>query len=240
MTDLEEKIAEAVRVGLRDYLYRGSPQDLTVCRHEAAHCLTAFAVRAFALREVWVDYAGGGEMVNCAPRPVGIAEPRAAILERLRSEHPAILAAAIRRQCVVLFAGRVADEHPGPGYRQDPMTSQHDMDEADFLATATVGAAERDRFLAPLRAAATSIVAEAMPVIEELAALLCYERRLPGAFVEAWISERPVARLLRDRWGAKFASPVSIEEPISVAVPPDGMSPLLPASPVSAPGGATT
>jgi hypothetical protein len=234
--NLEATIEEMVRVALRRREYEGSPLDLAVCRHEAAHCLAAWAVRAPALKAVSVDHEGGGEALNNAPRPAGAPdEPRAAILERLRREHPAELAAVIRRQCVTLFAGRAADER-GDGYRLGPSSSQSDQDEAAFLAEATVGRAGVDRFLAPLRAAATSIVAGGWPVIEELALLLSYERRLPGAFVEAWISERPVARSLRDRWGAKFASPVSIEKPSSAAVPPDGLSPLLPASSVSAPG----
>jgi hypothetical protein len=206
MSDIEGAITELVRVALARKLYEGTPVDVAVARHESAHALSAWATRAPALREVSVNWSGGGETRNNAPKPAGIAEPRAAVFERLRREHPVELAAVIRRQVVTIYAGRAADEH-GPG-RQDPSCSQDDMDQAAYLAEATVGAEERDRFLAPLRAAATALIADGWQTICELASLLSYERKLPGAFLEAWFEERAAARSLRDRWGAMFASSV--------------------------------
>ena len=50
----------------------------------------ATSTRAPAIREVSVDYSGGWVLDNHAKKPEGTpAEPRAAILERLRREHPA-------------------------------------------------------------------------------------------------------------------------------------------------------
>jgi len=203
VTALEETIASLVRATIARRLYEGSPVDVAVARHEGAHCLAAFATRAPALRGVHVDYAGGGETVNCAPKPAGTPdESREAILERLCREHPAELAAVVRRQCVTIFAGRASDEHG----RADLSGWQHDEDEAAFLAESTVGVEERDTFLAPLRIAATSLVTSGWPVICELATLLSYERRIPGSYLAAWFEERPAARSLRDHYGAVFAS----------------------------------
>jgi hypothetical protein len=207
MSDLEETIVELVRSSIARKIYEGSPVDRAACLHEAGHALGVWSCRASALRSVSVDYLGGGETDNHAPRPAGTpAEPREAVLERLRRDHPVELAAAIRRQCVAILAGRVADERGE--YRLPASCSQSDRDEVDFLAESTVGRDEVDGFLAPLQAAATSLVAAGFPVICELASLLSYERKLPGAFLEAWFEERAAARSLRDRWGAAFQQPV--------------------------------
>ena len=88
--------------------------------------------------------------------------------------------------------------------------SRDDMAEADRLAEMTVGRAERDRFLAPLRAAAMSLVADAWPTICELATLLVDQRRLPGAFVEAWLDDRSEVPRLRDYYSAAFATPAAV------------------------------
>jgi len=204
MSNLQEVINELVRSSIARKLYEGSPVDRAACFHEAGHALGVFACRASALRSVSVDYLGGGETDNHAPRPAGTpAEPREAVLERLRRDHPVELAAAIRRQCVAIFAGREADMRGE--YRLPPSCSQSDRDEAAYLAEATVGLDEVDRFLAPLRVAAASLVTDGWPVICELASLLSDQRRLPGAFLEAWLSERVAARSLRDRYGEAAA-----------------------------------
>ena len=205
MTALEDRIREAIQVAIAHALRKGSPEDLAICRHESAHALAAWACGAPPLREVSVSWVGGGQTDNRRPRPEGLPDvPIADVYAFMRRESPAELRAITSRQIVTLLAGRAADERGD--YRPDRSCSQSDIDKAAHLAAETVGPVELKRFMAPLEAAALSLVSDGWPIICELAAWLSDERRLPGPVISAWLNCREDARKLQDH--AAFASPV--------------------------------
>jgi hypothetical protein len=208
VTALEDRIREAIQVAIAHALRKGSPEDLAICCHEAAHALAAWSCLAPPLREVSVSWVGGGQTDNRRPRPEGTPDvPIADVYSFMRRDHPGALRAITSRQIVTLLAGRAADERGD--YRADRSCSQSDIDKADHLAAETVGPVGLKKFKAPLEAAALSLVSDGWPIIRELAAWLCDERRLPGPVVTAWLDCREDARKLRDHYGAAYAAPTT-------------------------------
>jgi hypothetical protein len=205
VTALEDRIREAIQVAIAHALRKGSPEDLAICRHESAHALATWACGAPPLREVSVSWVGGGQTDNRRPRPEGVPDvPIADVFAFMRRDHPAELRATTSRQIVTLLAGRAADQRGD--YRPDQSSPQSDIDKADHLAAETVGPVEL-------------LVSDGWPIIRELAAWLCDERRLPGPVVTAWLDCRSDARSLQDLYGAAFASPVREAAPTSKGQP---------------------
>jgi hypothetical protein len=204
---IEAKVAEAL-AEIERARYRGSPPDLRVCRHEAAHAVVCWLVGGSPLVEVVVRDDASGEMTNEATQRAAEAPPgedHAGRLVALRADHPAILSATCAKHIATVLAGVTADHRAGYG---DWRASFADLRQADRLAEIAVGRQERDRFLVPIRAGVKLAVHDAWPLIVELADLLSDERRLPGPFVEAWLETRPAALSLRLYYSAAFASPV--------------------------------
>jgi hypothetical protein len=205
---LEETIAEAVRVALARALYRGGPIDRRVCTHEASHCVVNWLVGDAPLLQVVVRDDGSGETTNeasAAATPAG--EDHAARLAALHADPTAqrILAATCARHVAMILAGVTADHRSG---HADWTASFDDLAQADRLAELAVGRAERDRWLVPIRAAVSLALHDAWPIILELADLLADHRRLPGPFVENWLSDQTGATGLRSYFSTVFASPV--------------------------------
>jgi hypothetical protein len=214
VTATEAELKAQIETAIARYLWRGSPIDLAIARHESAHALTAYAVAAGWHPAVSLDDAGNGVTDTRAPLPDGTLpdvlprpERRAAIRQASRA-HPAMVRAIISRQIVTILAGRVADAY-GDGYHPGLGCSADDMDEAAFLADAVAGPAERDAFLAPLQVAATSIVHDGWETICALAEVIGDHRRVPGPIVSAWLDCREDARKLRDHYGAAYATPTT-------------------------------
>jgi hypothetical protein len=207
VTALEERIKEEIRVAIAHALRKGSPQDRAVCLHESSHALAAYACGAPPLRAVSVDWVGGGETDNRRLRPEGTPDvPIADVYSFMRRENPAELRRITSRQIVALLAGRAADERGD--YRPDVACSASDIDKANHLAAEAVGGlAGVKKFMAPLQAAAISLVNDGWPIIRELAAWLSDERRLPGPVISAWLNCREDARKLQDHYTRAFASP---------------------------------
>jgi hypothetical protein len=200
---IEAKVAEAL-AEIERARYRGSPTDLRVCTHEVAHACVGWLVGGSPLVEVVIRDDASGEMTNEASARAAVApagEDRAAVLERLRADHPEVLRSTLGRQIATCLAGITADERAGHARWTSSIS---DLAQVDRLAEIAVGRPDRDRFLVPIRAAVKLAVHDAWPLVVELSDLLADERRLPGPFVEAWLEARPEAQSLRSYYSAAF------------------------------------
>ena len=198
--------ARAFREGPRA-AYRGSPTDLKVCRHEAAHCVVNWIVGDAPLVEVVVRDDGSGETTNEASARAAEAPPgedHAGRLAALRADPTAqrILAATCAKHVAMILAGVTADHRAGYA---DWTSSFDDLAQADRLAEIAVGRANRDRWLVPIRAATQMAVHDSWPLILELADWLAVERRLSGPAVTDWIAAQPGVTGLRSYYSAIFA-----------------------------------
>jgi hypothetical protein len=214
VTALEEKIMPIkadIQVAIARYLYRNSPKDRAVARHEAGHCLAHFISRMGPLDSVSVDdFTASGEMVSLpVPRPDGMPEEsRETTLRRLRREHPVELKRALGKQIVVYLSGRATDEYGESGL--DRSCSRYDEAEADKLADLAVDRAGRDHFIGECRATSEAIIRDSWEVVVELGALIADFRRLPGNVVESWLDER--ARTLREEYPERYQPATALEE----------------------------
>jgi hypothetical protein len=209
---LEEQIKADIQVAIDRYLYRNGPKDRAVAVHESAHAIVNHISRSAPIDSVSIDdLTATGEMANKQlPRPDGMPdEPREETLRRLRREHPVELARALGKQVTVFLAGGAADEY-GDGL--DRSGSRYDEAEAAKLADLAVDRAGRDAFIAECRATAQAIVRDAWTDVTALATLLQEHRRLPGNWVETWLTERPKAGMLRDEYVERYQPSTALEE----------------------------
>jgi len=203
MATLQEQIEKAVREAVHRDRYRDSPTDRAVARHEVAHALASHTV-GLKMASISVSDHSSGVMRNVdRPKPEVDGTPEE-IAARLRREYPDAIAKACRKEIVTFLAGRAADEFAGD--KGLPVSaSASDLAEADKAADVAVGREGRDRLLESCRADAAEIVKTGWPLIQEFAALLVFEREMPGFVLEIMFSERDLAATLREAYEARPA-----------------------------------
>ena len=203
MPTLQEQVEKEVREAVHRAVYRDSPTDRAVAYHEVAHALASHTV-GLKMASISVSDHSSGVMRNVdRPKPEVDGTPEE-IAARLRREYPDAIAKACRKEIVTFLAGRAADLFAGD--KGLPVgSSASDLAEADKLADIAVDRGGRDRLLESCRADAAEIVRVGWPLIQEFAALLVYEREMPGFVLEIMFSERDLAATLREAYAARPA-----------------------------------